>query len=157
MHFLIFAISYPIIWILSLLPMRVLYILSDFLYILFFYLIGYRKKVVLKNLQLAFPTKNLSELKTIQKDFFKHFTDIFVESIKAFSITKKTLLKRYKFTNPELINEFELCAGAAPKFNPRRYQKNVAWADLQRLTAAPASALRFPYISGTLPGPRTPR
>ena len=105
MQFLIFAITYPIIWILSLLPMRVLYILSDFLYILFFFLIGYRKKVVLENLQLAFPTKDLSELKTIQKDFFKHFTDIFVESIKAFSITKKTLLKRYKFTNPELINE----------------------------------------------------
>jgi len=105
MQFLIFAISYPIIWILSLLPMRVLYILSDFLYILFFYLIGYRKKVVLENLQLAFPTKDISELKTIQKDFFKHFTDIFVESIKAFSITKKTLLKRYKFTNPELIDE----------------------------------------------------
>ena len=96
MQFLIFAITYPIIWILSLLPMRVLYILSDFLYVLFFYLIGYRKKVVLQNLQLAFPKKDLSELKTIQKDFFKHFTDIFVESIKAFSITKKTLLKRYK-------------------------------------------------------------
>ena len=76
MQFLIFAISYPIIWILSLLPMRVLYILSDLLYILFFYLIGYRKKVVFENLQLAFPTKNHSELKTIQKDFFKHFTDI---------------------------------------------------------------------------------
>jgi KDO2-lipid IV(A) lauroyltransferase len=67
--------------------------------------VGYRKKVVLENLQLAFPEKKIDELKRIQKDFFKHFTDIFVESIKAFSITNKTLLKRYKYINPELIDE----------------------------------------------------
>tara|TARA_B100000787_G_scaffold7955_1_gene5941 strand:- start:4365 stop:5255 length:891 start_codon:yes stop_codon:yes gene_type:complete len=105
MKFLIFAITYPIIWMLSLLPMRILYILSDFFYLIFFHIIGYRKKVVLDNLQLAFPKKKLSELKLIQKKFFKHFTDLFVESIKAFTIRKKTLIKRYKYTNPELINE----------------------------------------------------
>ena len=105
MQFLIFAITYPIIWLLSLLPMRILYLLSDFLYLIFFYLIGYRKKVVLENLQLAFPNKELNELRAIQKKFFKHFTDIFIESIKAFTISQKTLTKRYKFTNPELIDE----------------------------------------------------
>ena len=105
MQFLIFAITYPVILLLSFLPMRILYLFSDFLYFLFFYVIGYRKKVVLENLQLAFPEKKIDELKIIHKDFFKHFTDILVESIKAFSITKKTILKRYKFTNPELINE----------------------------------------------------
>ena len=85
--------------------MRILYLFSDFLYFIFFHVIGYRKKVVLENLELAFPEKKINELKRIQKDFFKHFTDIFIESIKAFSITKKTILKRYKFTNPELIDE----------------------------------------------------
>ena len=105
MQFLIFAITYPIIWLLSLLPMRILYLLSDFLYLIFFYLIGYRKKVVLENLQLAFPNKELNELRTIQKKFFKHFTDIFIESIKAFTISQKTLTKRYKYTNPELIDK----------------------------------------------------
>lgn len=105
MQFLIFAITYPIIWLLSLLPMRILYLLSDFLYLIFFYLIGYRKKVVLENLQLAFPKKEISELKSIQKKFFKHFTDIFVESIKAFTISKRTIRKRYKYINPELIND----------------------------------------------------
>ena len=105
MQFLIFAITYPIIWLLSLLPMKILYLLSDFLYLIFFYLIGYRKKVVLENLQLAFPKKELDELIIIQKKFFKHFTDIFIESIKAFTISEKTIKKHYKYTNPELIND----------------------------------------------------
>ena len=95
MQFLIFAITYPIIWLLSLLPMRILYLLSDFLYLIFFYLIGYRKKVVLENLQLAFPNKELNELRTIRKKFFKHFTDIFIESIKAFTISEKTIKKHF--------------------------------------------------------------
>ena len=47
----------------------------------------------------------MSELKSIRKKFFKHFTDLFVESIKAFTISEKTSKKRYKYTNPELINE----------------------------------------------------
>ena len=105
MQFLIFVITYPIIWLLSLLPMKILYLLSDFLYLIFFYLIGYRKKVVLENLQFAFPKKELDELRTIQKKFFKHFTDIFIESIKAFTISEKTIKKHYKYTNPELIND----------------------------------------------------
>ena len=105
MQFLIFAITYPIIWLLSLLPMRALYIFSDFLYFLFYYIIGYRKEVVLNNLQLAFPEKELSELLSIRKKFFKHFTDLFVESVKAFTITKKTSMKRYKYLNPELIDD----------------------------------------------------
>lgn len=105
MQFIIFAITYPIIWFLSLLPMRILYLLSDFLYFLFYFIIRYRKKVVLENLTLAFPEKELSELKSIRKKFFKHFTDVFVESIKAFTISKKTIKKRYRYVNLELINE----------------------------------------------------
>ena len=54
---------------------------------------------------MAFPKKELDELRTIQKKFFKHFTDIFIESIKAFTISEKTIKKHYKYTNPELIND----------------------------------------------------
>ena len=105
MQLLIFAITYPFIWLLSLLPMRILYILSDFFYFLFYYIIGYRKDVVLNNLKLAFPDKDISDLKSIRKKFFKHFTDLFVESIKAFTISEKTTRKRYKYVNPELLDE----------------------------------------------------
>ena len=106
MNFIVFAIAYPFIWIFSRLPMRVLYIKSDFLYILMYYIIGYRKKVVLDNLKLSFPEKSEDELKKISKKFFKHFLDLIMESVKAFSISEKEILKRYKYKNPELINKF---------------------------------------------------
>ncbi|KGL62990.1 lysophospholipid acyltransferase family protein [Polaribacter sp. Hel1_85] len=106
MNFIVFAIAYPIIWVLSRLPMRILYIKSDFLYLLMYYIFGYRKKVVLKNLKLSFPEKSDEELKKISKKFFKHFIDLIMESIKAFSISEKEVLKRYKYKNPELVNQF---------------------------------------------------
>jgi len=105
MHLIVFVITYPIIWLLSILPMRVLYLFSDFLFFIFFYLIRYRKKVILENLQLAFPEKETRELKRIRKKFFQHFTDLFVESIKAFSMSKQFISKRYVYKNPEVIND----------------------------------------------------
>ncbi len=105
MKLIVFILTYPIILILSLLPMRGLYIFSDFLFFIIYHLFGYRKKVVLNNLKLAFPSKKESESKKIQKKFFKHFTDLVVESIKAFSITEKNMRKRYRFLNPEVLDE----------------------------------------------------
>ena len=105
MHFLIFILTFPFIWLISLLPMRVLYVISDFFYVLIYYVIGYRKKVVFTNLKLSFPEKLDKELHTITKKFFRHFTDIFIESIKAFTISEKEIIKRYQVINPELINE----------------------------------------------------
>ncbi|AQS93560.1 lipid A biosynthesis acyltransferase [Polaribacter sp. BM10] len=106
MQFIVFAISYPLIWLLSKLPMRILYLKSDFFYFLIYYVIGYRKKVVLDNLQLAFPNKSLKELLIIRKKFFKHLMDLMMESVKAFSISEKEILKRYTYENPELVNKF---------------------------------------------------
>ncbi|SHM74375.1 lysophospholipid acyltransferase family protein [Polaribacter sp. KT 15] len=106
MQFIVFAISYPLIWLLSKLPMRILYLKSDFFYFLIYYVIGYRKKVVLDNLQLAFPNKPLKELLIIRKKFFKHLMDLMMESVKAFSISEKEILKRYTYENPELVNKF---------------------------------------------------
>jgi len=106
MKFIVFAIVYPIIWVLSRLPMKVLYIKSDILYVLMYYIIGYRKKVVLDNLKLSFPENSDKELIKISKKFFKHFIDLIMESVKAFSISEKQLLKRYKYINPELINKY---------------------------------------------------
>ena len=105
MQFLIFAISYPIIWLLSKLPMRILYLFSDFFYFLIYTVFSYRKKVVLENLRLAFPQKSEEERKIISRKFFSHFTDLFIESIKAFSISEKEISKRYTYKNPELIND----------------------------------------------------
>lgn len=105
MKLLIFALTYPVIWLLSLLPMRVLYIISDFFYFLFYYVFGYRKDVILNNLILAFPEKDIEELKRIRKKFFRHFTDLLIEGIKAFTISERQISKRYVYKNPELIND----------------------------------------------------
>lgn len=85
--------------------MSVLYLLSDFFYFLIYTVFSYRKKIVLNNLRLAFPEKSEEERKIISRGFFRHFTDLFIESIKAFSITEKDIAKRYKYKNPELVNE----------------------------------------------------
>ena len=78
MQFLLFVISYPIIWFLSRLPMSMLYLLSDILYFLIYTVFGYRKQVVLENLKLVFPEKTAIERNKIAKHFFTHFTDLFV-------------------------------------------------------------------------------
>ncbi|TXD46448.1 lysophospholipid acyltransferase family protein [Polaribacter sp. IC073] len=106
MQFIIFAITYPFIWLLSKLPMRILYVISDFFYFLIYYIIGYRKQVVLDNLKLAFPEKPAAELLSIRKKFFKHLMDLMMESVKAFSISEKEILKRYTYVNPELVNKY---------------------------------------------------
>ena len=105
MHLIIFILVYPVIWLLSSLPMALLYLLSDGLYLLFFYVIGYRKRVVLDNLTLAFPEKEERELLEIRKKFYRHFTDLVVESVKAFTMSKAFVSKRYAFNNPEVVND----------------------------------------------------
>jgi len=104
MQFITFILVYPIVKLLSKLPLRILYILSDVLYLLIFYVFKYRKKVVLDNLMIAFPENSLAENKHYSKYFFKHFTDLFIETIKAISISKSEIVKRYQYTNPELVS-----------------------------------------------------
>lgn len=106
MNSIIFYITYPIIWFFSILPMSVLYLISDFFYVLLYYVFGYRKMVILKNIGYAFPEKSNKERQEITKKFYKHFTDILVESIKSFTISKKEILKRYKYINPEIVNKY---------------------------------------------------
>ncbi|MBS9767466.1 MAG: lipid A biosynthesis acyltransferase [Flavobacteriaceae bacterium] len=107
MQRLAFILVYPIIWLISILPFRLLYMLSDILFVVIYYIIGYRKKVVFENLTLAFPEKSKEEIKEIQKKSYRHFVDIFMEMIKSFTISKKELDKRFKYTNIDIFKEFE--------------------------------------------------
>lgn len=88
----------------SRLPFKVIYGISDLLSFIIYYVIRYRKKGVFYNLRLIFPDKSEKEINKIAKEFYSHFSDIIVESIKAFTISKKELDKRYKFLNTELFN-----------------------------------------------------
>lgn len=104
MQLLIYLLVHPIIWFLSILPLRVLHLLSDILYVILYHIIGYRKNVVRHNLELSFPDKTIQERLEIEKKSFHHFIDSFMEMIKSFSISKKEISKRTKIENPELIN-----------------------------------------------------
>jgi len=105
MNFLVYILVYPLIWLLSMLPFRILYGISDGVYLLVYYVIGYRKKVVLSNLKLAFPEKSEKEITEISKKFYHHFADVFIEMIKFFTVSKQEVYKRYKFTNLEFFEE----------------------------------------------------
>ena len=99
MYYLVFALFY----LLSLLPWRVIYILSDGFYFLTYYVFGYRRKIVRNNLTIAFPEKTEAEIITIEKEFYKSFCDNFIEIIKFVSISKEEIAKRFK-GEPEKIN-----------------------------------------------------
>lgn len=94
-----YYIVYPLLYLLSLLPWKVLYFISDGLYGLIYYVIGYRKEVVMNNLLIAFPEKAEKERVRIAKDFYRNLTDTIVETVKLFSLSERSLLKRYDTDN----------------------------------------------------------
>ncbi len=101
-RFVYYCVLLPI----SILPYPVLYLFSDFTFIVLYHLTGYRKKVVFPNIQNSFPQKTLAEQKEIQYKFYRHFCDLIFEAIKGFSISEKQLLKRITFHNPEVLDRF---------------------------------------------------
>lgn len=98
-----YYIVYGFLYTLSLLPVNVLYLLSDLAYFITYRILKYRKDVVLSNLAIAFPEKTQEERNRIAREFYRNFTDTFIESIKMISISRKQLLKRSK-CDFELIN-----------------------------------------------------
>lgn len=91
---------------LSKLSLSVLYVLSDFLFIIGYYVVGYRRRLVKRNLRNAFPQKDLTTLRKIEKEFFSNLCDYAVESLKLVTMSKEELSRRMVFTHPEVIEEF---------------------------------------------------
>ena len=89
----------------SYLPMWIIYLFTDFFYLLLILFIPYRKKVVRTNLRKSFPTLSLSEIKKIERKFYRHFTDLLAEGVKNFTISKKRIAKRMYVENPEIMDE----------------------------------------------------
>lgn len=107
MQFLLYLIIYPFIWIISILPFPVLYLLSDCVYFLIYRIFKYRKRVVRGNIALALPHLSEKERTDIEKKFYAHLCDLFLEMIKTLSISKKEIEKRYTFSNMEVYYELE--------------------------------------------------
>lgn len=85
---------------------RILYILSDLFFLLVYYIMRYRKKVVMKNLKNSFPEKTEKQLKAIARKFYHHFADLTLETIKLAGINEKEFKKRMTVKNPELFDQY---------------------------------------------------
>ncbi len=107
MQLIIFLLVYPLLWCISILPFPVLYLFSDFIYLIVYYIIGYRKKTVRENIALALPHLSAQERLIIEKKSFQHLCDIFLEMIKTMTISEKEIKKRFVFKNLEIYNEVE--------------------------------------------------
>lgn len=92
--------------ILSRLPLGILYIISDFLFLVSFYIVRYRRGIVKRNLQNSFPEKSKKEIDRIEKEFFRNLCDYAVESLKLITMSKEELTRRMLFKNPEILEKF---------------------------------------------------
>lgn len=101
----VYHILFFLLYLLSLLPMRLLYLLSDGLFFPLFHIVKYRRKVVEKQLDECFPEKSMQERRAIERQFYHFFCDYLVEVIKLFSISKKEMMRRMKFVGIEQVRE----------------------------------------------------
>src|SRR5271157_3921116 len=93
-----------IIWVISLMPFWILYGISDVMFVIIYYVVGYRKKVVYTNLRNSFPDKSEKEIRKIVHKFYHNLCDLFIEVIKVRTISQKKLLKRLRFKNMEIVD-----------------------------------------------------
>lgn len=127
------------ILIIGIMPFRIMYLFSDLVYFLIFYLIGYRRKVVSENLRSSFPEKNEAEIRQLTKKFYHHLCDISIESIKGFSMSPQELILRHHILNPELA-EYYYSKGLSVITVPGHYN-NWEWGSL-----SPGLQIKYPIV-----------
>lgn len=99
-----YRVLYSVAYAFALLPFPVLYLFSDIFYLFICYVVHYRKKVIRKNLKNSFPEKTDKERRRIERKFYRHLCDYFVETLKTLTLTESEVRKRMKFENPEILN-----------------------------------------------------
>ncbi len=137
---ILFYIFYGINWIITLLPLKVLYLSADLLYLVLYHITGYRRKVVASNLSNSFPEKDPTELKSIEKKFYRHLCDMFVEGMKMTHMSDKQIMRRMRMINPEIFAE--IYAGGNSAFLMLGHYGNWEW-----LTAIPLFAREHKSVS----------
>ena len=105
MHTLLSWVVYGLLWPISILPLRVLYLFSHLIYFLLCRVFSYRKAVIYINLARSFPEKKYPELQKMARQFYHYFADIMLESIWLATASKKARMRRFRMTNPEVLNE----------------------------------------------------
>lgn len=105
MNAVLYYIFYFFNWLLTLLPLRVLYLFSDIVFFFLYHVLKYRKKVVDTNLANSFPEKSQEERELIAKRFYKHLADLMIESLKVAHLSEKEEDFRFTYNNMELIDK----------------------------------------------------
>ena len=103
MNLLTYIIAYPFIWLISRLNFTIIYLISDFLYYVLYYVFSYRKSVVRENLKLAFPKMPKKERLKLEKNIFRNLTDVFLETFKSINVSEEELKKRFVFKYTEVL------------------------------------------------------
>ncbi len=98
-------IKYPL-YLLSLLPFPVLYLIADIVYVIIYYIVGYRKNVARDNLKNSFPEMSERRRREIEKKYFHFLADMMLECVKMLSISKKSIQRRFHLNNPELVKGY---------------------------------------------------
>lgn len=100
------SIAVFFLYLISLLPFAVLYLIADFIYLILYYIVGYRRKVVQQNLRNSFPDKPEQELREIEKKYYHYLADLMIETIKAFNISAGEIKKRMLLPNEEVLTNY---------------------------------------------------
>jgi KDO2-lipid IV(A) lauroyltransferase len=109
-------------------PLRILYGVSDVFYVLLFYIFGYRKKVVLNNLRSSFPYKTEQELLVLRKKSYRYFCDLFVETFKTLTISKKAMIRHCSIEEQSLALLHKLASNGESVLLVLGHKGNWEWA-----------------------------
>jgi KDO2-lipid IV(A) lauroyltransferase len=107
MNLVLTGIAIFFIFLIGILPFKVLYFFSDIARFFLYRVFGYRTRVIRSNLERCFPEKSKEEINKLIAESYKNLTDIMVEGFKAFTMTKKQLTERHKIINPEILDQFK--------------------------------------------------
>lgn len=102
----VYHIVYSFFYLISLLPYKALYVLSDVFYLIIYYVARYRRTTVRRNIATSFPEKTCEEHAAIEHGFYKWLCDYFVETVKLMSVSKRELLRHIEFRNVEQIEQY---------------------------------------------------
>ena len=103
---ILFYLTYYFLWLITLLPLPVLYLLSDFIYFILYYLVGYRKKTVFQNLEKSLLDKSPQEIDRIARKFYRQLCDYFIESAYRIHMGENENARRLHYINPELLKNY---------------------------------------------------
>jgi len=107
MNLLLTFIFIIFVFLIGILPFRVLYFFSDIMHVILYHIVGYRKSVVKKNLVESFPDKSDKEIKRLIRLSYKNLSDVIVEGFKAFTMTRRQIKERHKVLNPDIIDQLQ--------------------------------------------------